>query len=360
MSENKARRFRFVYGVIFSLITLALGVLMIMQVWSIYRSAESSPYTVESITAHYQKIKLPIWLWVVALGFNVLLALVFPETEKRPKAYVDKYATLKRLRARLPEDGVYALKKHRVFRAFVTATATLLALCTMTVCLSLLFMEGYTPVLDKEIFTQHGAVADRLVRFVPWLVGGFVACLLASGLNALSVKKETNAVKKNIAESAKRKKAPVETAEEPKAERKEIAPTPVEERGSAYERAVDGFTATVTCKQTETEVIFGVRDALKQQALSVVEKEKSVPVLEVVAPVEPKSEQSVKPQKIKKVRAVKEKKPHPKWRKAGAWSLRIALLAVGVFFVVVGIQNGGMTDVFEKAKNICTQCIGLG
>lgn len=339
MSENKARRFRFVYGVLFSLITVALGVLMIMQVWSIYRSADSSPYTVESITAHYQKIKLPIWLWVFALFLNVILAFVFPETERRPKAYVDSYSTLKRLRLRLSEDDVCALQRHRVFRVFVTVTATATAIVATAVCLGLLFMEGYTPVLDKEIFTQHGAVADRLVRFVPWLIGGFVACLLASGLNTLSVKRETDAVKKSIAESAKRKKAPVEIREEPK------SITPV----SAYERAVDGFKTSIKKKQTESEVILGVRAVLKKQALIEMKKKQTAKLPAVEAPKE-----------ARKPKKVKAQKSHPKWKQAGVWSLRIALLTVGVFFVVAGIQNGGMADVFEKAKNICTQCIGLG
>ncbi len=350
MSENKARRFRFVYGVLFSLITVALGVLIIMQVWSIYRSAESSPYTVERISAHYQKIALPIWLWVFALLVNVLLAFIFPETEKRPKAYVDARSTLKRLRARLPEDGD-TLQKHRVFRAFVTVTASALALLTLAVCFGLLFAEGYTPVRDKEIFTQHGAVADRLVRFIPWLVGGFVACILASGLNALSVKRETDAVKKSIVEQAKRKKAPVVEPEEEKVAVVEPAPATL----SAYESAVDGFTATVTAKQTEAEVIFGVQSALKTQAIIEIENERCVPAPAVETPVK-----EIKPQKAKKVKKVKAKTPHPKWKTAGVWSLRIVLLAVGVVCVVVGIQNGGMADVFEKAKNICTQCIGLG
>lgn len=39
---------------------------------------------------------------------------------------------------------------------------------------------------------------------------------------------------------------------------------------------------------------------------------------------------------------------------------RIALAAVGVVLVVVGVFNGGMADVLEKAVQICTQCIGLG
>ena len=40
--------------------------------------------------------------------------------------------------------------------------------------------------------------------------------------------------------------------------------------------------------------------------------------------------------------------------------LRLVVLALAVTFIVLGIVNGGMTDVFIKAINICTECIGLG
>ena len=40
--------------------------------------------------------------------------------------------------------------------------------------------------------------------------------------------------------------------------------------------------------------------------------------------------------------------------------VRIAFLGCAVAFIVVGIFNGGMTDVLNKAIKICTECIGLG
>lgn len=42
------------------------------------------------------------------------------------------------------------------------------------------------------------------------------------------------------------------------------------------------------------------------------------------------------------------------------FSLRIAVGVLGVSFIVVGIINGSMNTVFNKAINICTECIGLG
>ncbi len=46
-----------------------------------------------------------------------------------------------------------------------------------------------------------------------------------------------------------------------------------------------------------------------------------------------------------------------------AWFLPVVrgvVGAVAIVLIVVGICNGGMADVFNKAVRICTQCIGLG
>ena len=40
--------------------------------------------------------------------------------------------------------------------------------------------------------------------------------------------------------------------------------------------------------------------------------------------------------------------------------IRVAILTIGVAFVVLGIFNGSMKDVFDKAVKICMECIGLG
>ena len=39
---------------------------------------------------------------------------------------------------------------------------------------------------------------------------------------------------------------------------------------------------------------------------------------------------------------------------------KYVILGIAVLFVVIGIFNGGMADVLDKAVKICTECIGLG
>lgn len=54
------------------------------------------------------------------------------------------------------------------------------------------------------------------------------------------------------------------------------------------------------------------------------------------------------------------KPPVAKENTKAVWIARGIVLAVAVIFVVLGVMNGGMADVLEKAIKICTECIGLG
>ena len=42
------------------------------------------------------------------------------------------------------------------------------------------------------------------------------------------------------------------------------------------------------------------------------------------------------------------------------WGVRLAILAVSLLLLTLGVLGGGMEDVLAKAINICTECIGLG
>lgn len=56
----------------------------------------------------------------------------------------------------------------------------------------------------------------------------------------------------------------------------------------------------------------------------------------------------------------KQSKPVSKDNTKAVWIIRGVIIIVAVVFVVLGIINGGMADVLEKAIKICTECIGLG
>lgn len=54
-------------------------------------------------------------------------------------------------------------------------------------------------------------------------------------------------------------------------------------------------------------------------------------------------------------------------RAAGEWTpaprlriLRTLLLGLALFLLILGVLSGGLREVFGKAANLCTECIGLG
>ncbi len=40
--------------------------------------------------------------------------------------------------------------------------------------------------------------------------------------------------------------------------------------------------------------------------------------------------------------------------------VRLVIFLIAVIFIIIGIFNGSLNDVFIKASKICTECIGLG
>ena len=51
------------------------------------------------------------------------------------------------------------------------------------------------------------------------------------------------------------------------------------------------------------------------------------------------------------------------WRNAfirDPGKMRIALFALAVLMIILGVYNGSAWDVFGKAVKICTECVGLG
>ena len=40
--------------------------------------------------------------------------------------------------------------------------------------------------------------------------------------------------------------------------------------------------------------------------------------------------------------------------------VRALLLIAAALMIAAGLANGGLSDVLYKAKNICTECIGIG
>lgn len=63
---------------------------------------------------------------------------------------------------------------------------------------------------------------------------------------------------------------------------------------------------------------------------------------------------------IKKLPATNSIQSSPQSQNHGISLLRIAIISIAILLLFHGILNGGLYDVFVKAINICTECVGLG
>ena len=315
MAKEKGAKLRYIYGIFLALFSVFIGVLFIIQTWSIYRSAPQSPYTAESISAHFNQIALPVWLWVAALVGNILLSIAFPEREKRPKAYVDMIFALSKakksisLDEELREKTAWKGRRESAFRNAVGVVCTLLMLLATAVGLLALLGIYYRPLLKTEFFFAHDRVADKLVQCVILSVVALLIACLAAGLRNNSRKREHAYYQRTKAQVLKERKK--------------------RQGGSRWSAVIDKVVGALFLGEKTTG------EELDREAEKALAKPQNNP-----------------------------KKPAPKksekGKTVGVWSLRVAIFALAVCLLVVGVQNGGMREVFLKAINICTQCIGLG
>lgn len=273
MTKSKKRVFWLVYGTALALYTLVIGALFIVQVWSIFRSAPDNPFTVSIIKEKFSQISIFVWLWIAFVAIGGVMSYVWVEEEARPKAYVDVEKTLTRLKGvfAADESDMQLLRKKSYFRYAVYGVVGAMFAVVATLCAIWIFDITYTPAHDSTFFTEHGAVADRLFKLLPWVLAAMAVWAVAIVVRSFSLKQETAYVKAQIA-AGKRKPREEQTSEK------------LEKKGKVQSK-------------NYAKLVLG---------------------------------------------------------------LRIGLGVAAVVLLIVGISNGGMIDVYEKAKNICTQCIGLG
>ena len=274
--ESKGKKIRFIYGICMAALTVIVGALFILQICSIYASAPESPYTVENISAHFNQIAIPVWVWVAALVGNIVLSFVFPEEDEAPKAQVEISIKLRRMQKRLPENaaGMSAINQKRRGRVAAMIACVVFVVAAIALCLLHLLNPNYVPMISEDFFPGGRALADRLVRSIPWIINGFLICTVVAEFMEKSQEEELALTKTAIAESAK---------QGIKADKNK------QEKKTLFQTIGEFFDSE------KTTVVF-----------------------------------------------------------------RILFAVAGIALVVVGIFNGGMHDMFQKAINICTQCIGLG
>ena len=259
MSQDKVKKIHLIYGCIAAVLIIALGIALILSCLDIYNSG-ARPYSPESIGLRFQRIAILVYACIAVIAGGIILTLVLPAQEKKPKPERDALMAMNKLKAKVPSldaaDSQAARKEQKLRLGMRIATAVVFA--GLMVYPAIYFMDGAhfsIAALNDDI--RHAVCITLIPAFA-----GLMLCFICALLEAKSISRETAVYKKAIAAA----------------------------KGSAAAAAPAAETSHVT-------------------ALVVT---------------------------------------------------RCIVLAAAVCFIVLGIFNGGMKDVLDKAVAICTECIGLG
>lgn len=334
---KKARLLHGWYGVVFALLTLLVGVLIVIQVWSIYRTPIDKPYTKGNISAHFREIAPFVWAWLIALAGNILLSLFLPkEPEKLPK-YQDYGLVVKRLRARLPDDGkcVPGINKGRGVRIVLWCLCIFAIVATAAVSRFYLSKTAYTSTFVSEFFSAHGGTAERLIKILPWIFSSLLLVFAVYEYEAYRRERQAETLKDFISADAKAKKeAKLSGKTEDQLKRDELASTVAKAvEACAKDNRLDKLEARI---QSDLKAQEQAREHYKEVCAKVAQARE------------------------RKAQRAEKAKGRAKLMGAGLWAARIGIFAAAVVLLVIGISNDGMLNLWEKAEKICTQCIGLG
>jgi hypothetical protein len=306
MSRKTRERIHLIYGSVLAALIVAVGVCLALSCLSIYKSGES-PFTRESIAAHFDRFEPLVYVMLAGILGGVLLAWLFPrrdlvvskEEDDPLDVIVERYrrghyrsvrdpaAVLKRQLARVDEETLSparraAMGRERKLRRLIGALAA-----GSTVLFMLPALLWCVNPAHFSIEKLNADIKTAALLLIPCTVMALGICVAAVQLRYASVSRETEILKGAVLEAFNQKYKDTVTVGSA------AAPTESEQKKRAAQEDHDR-------KKRITDT--------------------------------------------------------PRF----LWGVRGVILAVGILFVLLGIFNGGMADVLGKAIRICTECIGLG
>lgn len=279
MTDKQRKIFRLVYSIVLSVLTVASGVLLIVQSERIYHSAAG--YSREIVGEYLGTISPVLYIWIALVVGGAILWQVFPSEQKKLRATIYNTDTLQRLKKRLPA-GVSSekLEKAEIIKKVVWSVAIVFTvLAIVMVGVVVLDKDNYR--LGASEFDPTRDMLNMLPRFLPWVAAAFVVAIIATVYVELSAKREVEEIKRLIVES---RNHPTETVEK---------------------------KSVVSLKE---QLIARIPDKFKTE----------------------------------------------NFRRYALLGTRISLAVLAITLFIVGIFNGGLNAVLEKATAICRECIGLG
>lgn len=208
MSKKTVDRIRRIYGIVLSLALIVTGVLLMISCVQVYKSGESnlSPFddifTPEKISAAFSKIAVFVWVTVGAVILGIILSLLFPAEQGKPRQTVIKHkkTTLTRLRSRLNTDlcdegSLASIRKEEKRRATLRI-ATVVA-CVATAAPAVVYILNF-----NHFGSDHDAdVIAACLWLIPATLVCMGLCIACAYLEEASLDRQIKEVKAAIAKT---------------------------------------------------------------------------------------------------------------------------------------------------------------
>ncbi len=333
MTQEKIKRIHMIYGIVMSVLLAAAGICLVAACIAIYHSGETPLFTRERVSEYFASIAIPVFVCIAAVIGGGILQWVLPEEKKTEKGSVEPYATLSRLYRRLDRKGVsdeIAEKLAVETRGRIickTVCAILCVACAVPVILYLFTPANFgTKNINRDVFSA-------MLFSVCFFLDGVIFCVVTHILTRLSLEREIALVKRAMKEGA--------ILEEP---------IDYDEDWNAWGRTLTRVLGTALA--ILVTVVFTVT-VLRVNRLISADAVGTLALVILFATV-------LTALCLTLYFVFLWKRPDLPIKKWGLWTLRIAIALVALVFILIGILNGGASDVLSKAIRICTECIGLG
>lgn len=210
--DNRIKIIHMIYGIIVSVLIVALGVAMIISCWDIYSNGPNA-FTRQSIGEKLKDMSILLWLNLGAIVGGVVLNLLFPLQRPKTKAVRDELVVMQKLAAKAgtPTDeeknAIEKLQRKRWIYPVITAGI-----------FGGLMARPAFYLLDKSNFPGVDATAEIMAACLialPPIIIGLLLCFICSIVVKKQVLKETEIYKQIIASGNKVAPAPAADTAKP-------------------------------------------------------------------------------------------------------------------------------------------------
>lgn len=203
MNEKYARAMRIAYGVIFSVFTVVLGLLFILQATEIYSLGSGNVgaiYTRAEVARRLKIMAAYVAVWAVLAIVGYVVSVIVPAADKKRRS--DAARALKNLKKRIPDCQSEAfLAENRRYKRYEGIRIAVWTFCALFAVASAAI--GIVYLADSSHFPGTDVTAEVIAAvraIMPWVGASFALFILAAVYEKFAARGELKCVGNMFAE----------------------------------------------------------------------------------------------------------------------------------------------------------------